>query len=76
MGRTALASIGLSEEIAICPSRPAPRVDISRELDRDGFVSRLRLIDHGSQEALRVVVIITAPNFDDARQQHHLPFVI
>ena len=48
--------------------RPAPRVDIGRELDGDGFLSRLCLVDYGSQEALRILVIITAPNFDDARQ--------
>jgi hypothetical protein len=72
----ALASIGLLEEVTIGPARSAPRVDIGRELDGDGFISRLSLIDHGSQEALRVVIIITAPNFDDARQQHHLPLTI
>jgi hypothetical protein len=71
-----MSSIGLSEEVTICPARPAPRVDIVRELHGDGFVSRLRLIDHGPQEALRIVVIITAPNLDDARQQHHLSLVI
>jgi hypothetical protein len=76
MTPTALASIGLLEQVTICPARPAPRVDIGRELDRYGFVSQLGLIDHGSQEALCIVVVITAPNFDDARQQYHLPLMI
>jgi hypothetical protein len=76
MTPTELSSIGLLEEVTIGPARSAPRVDIGRELDGHRPVFGLGLSQHGFQEALGVAVIVTAADFNDARQERDLALVI